>query len=105
DERAHRGVVVRRAIDLLDVGVTQQLAAHLAAPAVGLALGHTLLLCGTNGEALSLRKVGGKSNGPTPRCGGCSTSCGRPTIHSDGRAVRRDRGGLQELPASGPSNC
>src|SRR5437773_641652 len=46
DELAHRAVVVHRAFDLLDVGVAQGPAADLAAPAVGLALGHHFLLCG-----------------------------------------------------------
>src|SRR5438094_6341125 len=63
DELAHPGIVVRRALRLLHVLVAQQLAADLAAPSVGLALGHTVLLARwKNGEALSLREAIGKSN-------------------------------------------
>src|SRR5437870_4650579 len=44
DELAHRGIVVRRPIRLLDVVVAQQLTADLTASSVGLALGHGVSL-------------------------------------------------------------
>src|SRR5438876_261901 len=69
DELAHRGVVVHRAVDLLDVGVAQEPAADLAAPAVGLALGHHLLLCGqlwTTARPLAYAKRTASQTGRRP---------------------------------------
>src|SRR5207237_7718796 len=61
DELAHRGIVVRRPIRLLHVVVAQQLAADLAAPSVGLALGHGASLLNER-RGPSLREATGKSN-------------------------------------------
>src|SRR3989441_3780731 len=60
DELAHRGIVVRRPIRLLHVVVAQQLTADLAAPSVGLALGHGASLLNER-RGLSLPEATGKS--------------------------------------------
>src|SRR5439155_25988419 len=67
DELAHRGIVVRRPIRLLHVVVAQQLTADLAAPSVGLALGHGASLLDER-RGPSLREATGKSKRPTGAC-------------------------------------
>src|SRR5439155_26727921 len=90
DELAHRGIVVRRPIRLLHVVVAQQLAADLAAPSVGLVLGHGASLLGER-RGPSLREATDKSK-PAHRslaCRRASPAIASASAYSRGLSVRR----------------